>query len=116
MNRLAITKWAASLPPVAKYVIKFLILFLSLYLIELFAFCLLLPETGLGLVFGILWAGMLAGLILCLPKLAGRITFGIVYFLILIWVLAQGGYYRVFGKMLWLSSIIFAADTGKSFR
>jgi len=110
VNVSAMKKQAASLPPAIKNIVKFLVLFIPLYLIEILALCLLQPETGLGLVFGVLWAGMLAGFILCLPKLAGRITFGILYYLILVWVLAQGGYFRVFDKMLWLSSIIYAGE------
>ena len=110
MNRSAITKWAASLPPVIRYIRHFLMFFVPLFLIELLCLSLLRPETALGLGFGALWAGMLAGFILCLPRLAGRIVFGILYFVMLLWSLAQAGYYLVFGKMMWVSTIALAGE------
>lgn len=110
MNRLSFTKWAASLPPAAKYILHFLLLFVPFFLIELLCFSLLRPEFALGLGFSALWAGMLAGFILCLPRLAGRIVFGIFYFLMLLWSLAQAGYYLVFGKMMWVSTIALAGE------
>ena len=110
MNRQTVKQWASSLPPVSQYLLQFFILFAALFLIELLCFCLLQPTSLLGLCFGVLWAGMLAGFILCLPKLAGRIAFGILYFVMLLWGLAQAGYYLVFGKMMWLSTITLAGE------
>ena len=114
MNRLSFSKWAASLPPVLKYFVDFFVLFGAFILIELVCFCLLLPEYATGLGFGALWAAMLAGFILCLPRLAGRIVFGILYFPLLLWSLAQAGYFLVFNKMMWLSAILYA-DEGTAF-
>ena len=110
MNKQTIKQWAASLPPVVQYFLQFFILFTALFLIELLCFCLLLPDSLLGLGFGALWAGMLAGFILCLPGKAGRIAFGILYFAVLLWGLAQAGYYLVFDKMMWLSTIAYAGE------
>ncbi len=110
MNKRTAAQWAASLPPVVKFLLQFFILFTAFFLIELLCFCLLQPEYLLGLSFGALWAGMLACLILCLPRRFGRILFGIVYFVMLLWALAQAGYYLVFDKMMWLSTIAYAGE------
>lgn len=93
-----------------RYIFSFLFLFAAFFLVEVVAFLLLKPEDVTGLNFGLLWAGMLAGIILCLPRLAGRITFGILYFVMLLWTLAQAGYYQVFDKMMWLSTIGYAGE------
>ena len=84
--------------PVFKYIFSFLLMFSAFFLVEVVIFLLLMPADITGLNFGLLWAGMLAGIILCLPRLAGRITFGILYFVMLLWGLAQAGYYQVFDK------------------
>ena len=96
--------------PIWKYLIGFLMLFASFYLVELLAFALLKPVDYCGLFFGAMWSAMLAGFILCLPRKAARILFGILYYFILLWMLAQAGYYRVFGKMMWLSTIGYAGE------
>jgi len=87
-----------------------LALFFSFFLIELLAFTLLHPIGATGLIFGALWALMLACFILCLPRKAGRIVYGILYFFMLIWTLAQAGYYQVFDKMMWLSTVAYAGE------
>lgn len=105
-----LTGWAASLPPAIQYILRFLTLFVPFFLIELLCFDLLRAVTVQGFGFGALWAGLLAGLILCLPRLAGRIAFGIFYFAMLLWSLAQAGYYSVFGKLMWVSTIALAGE------
>jgi len=96
--------------PVLKYLVGFLMLFASFFLIELLAFILLKPIDFCGLSFGALWSAMLTCLILCLPRKAARILFGILYYFMLLWTLAQAGYYQVFDKMMWLSTIGYAGE------
>lgn len=100
----------AALPPYMLNLLGFFILFAAFFLIELFAFLLLKPATAIGLGFGALWAGMLAGTILFLPRKAGRIVFAILYYVFLLWTLAQAGYYQVFDKMMWLSTVAYAGE------
>ena len=110
MNKQTIRHWAASLPPVVRHILSFFTLFIAFFLIELLCFCLLQPGIGTGLHFGALWAGFLACIVLFLPRKAGRITFGILYIVCLLWTLAQAGYYQVFNKMMWVSTIAYAGE------
>lgn len=110
MNRRFFAQWASSLPPAVLYILQFFAVFGAFYLIELLCFCLLRPQGAMGLGFGALWAAMLAGIVLFLPRKAGRIVFGILYFTMLLWALAQAGYYLVFNKMMWLSTIAYAGE------
>ena len=80
------------------------------FLVELLSFLLLKPNATTGLIFGGLWSGLLAGAVLCFPRKAGRIIFGILYYSILLWTLAQAGYYQVFDKMMWFSTIGYAGE------
>ena len=92
------------------YPVGVLVLFISFYLIELQAFFLLKPTDRYGLAFGAVWSLMLSCFILCLPRKSGRILYGILYFFMLLWTLAQAGYYQVFDKMMWLSTIGYAGE------
>lgn len=89
---------------------RILTLSCSYFLIEGFACLLLTPGEYSGLGFGVAWALMIAGLILILPRKAGRIAFGISYYFFLLWTLAQTAYYSIFGKMMWLSDIFYAGE------
>ena len=87
------------------------LLFTGLYfLIEVLGVLVLKPQEYTGLLFGIAWSFLLGTVTVLLPKLAGRIFFGVTYFFALLWTLAQTGYYSVFGKMMWLSTIGFAGE------
>lgn len=68
------------------------------------------PEELWGLAFCAFWAAFLSGFWLILPRLAGRILFGITYFFMLIWTLAQTAYYSVFSRVMWLSDIVYAGE------
>ena len=96
--------------PIWEYFTDFLMLFGAFFLVEFLAFLLLKPESSTGLSFGALWSVMLTGVILCFPRKAGRIIFGIVYYFILLWTLAQAGYHQVFDKMMWFSTIGYAGE------
>lgn len=87
-----------------------ILIFASFFLVELFATLVLMPPDRMGLVFGALWALLLTALISLLPKRAGRITYGICYYAVLIWTLAQTGYCQLFEKLMWLSDILFALE------
>lgn len=89
---------------------KLMVLTAAYLLIELLAAVLLLPETAAGFGFAACWALIFASISLILPGLAGRIFFGVTYYFYLLWTLAQTGYYRVFGRMMWLGDIFFAGE------
>lgn len=98
------------LPPFVRFVLDFLLIALLYFLVEVLAYQLLGSPEWTGLAFGGFWSLLLASLVLILPRKAGRIVFGISYFIILLWALAQAGYYAVFQKMMWLSTIQYAGE------
>ncbi len=89
---------------------------LAFGLVELFAFAFLKEEGPLTrdntwpLVFGLLWTGLLTGIVLVLPGLASRIAFGMLYFLSTVYAVVQTGYFLIFGEMLWLSDFRYASE------
>lgn len=93
------------------YLISFFAIFAPFFAIELVLLAMLGASTLYSLAFGFLWSTLLAGLILFLPRLAGRITFGIAYFGLLLWALAQSGYYTVLGSMMWVSTTTLAKES-----
>ena len=95
---------------IVKYTLGFLMLTAAFYAVELFTNSMLQPSDDLALRFGILWAMLLAALIYAIPKFIGRIVFGVVYFLMVLWTLAQVAYFRVFGKLMWFSTVFFAGE------
>lgn len=82
----------------------------SFFLIELLSFILLSPSTVLPVLFGFFWSLLLAGFVLLFPRKLSRVVFGISFFTSLLWTLAQAGYYHVFGKMMWLSTLLYAGE------
>ena len=92
------------------YPIGFFILYIAFFLVECAGFLLLKPEGYTSLAFGALWSLLLTCVIFCLPRLVGRILFGVLYFFMLLWTLAQVGYSLVFDKMMWLSTIGYAGE------
>lgn len=105
---------------------------LSFFLIELFA-CIFLQTVGDGkafhfflnngytarelnqvdlwpLAFGLVWAVLLTGVICLLPRRGGRIAYGILYYLFLIYAIAQTGYYLLFREMMWISDFRYASE------
>lgn len=110
MNMRPISPQPDSPLPFWKYLLGFVTVFLSFFLIELLAFILLKPVGLTGLAFGSLWAVLLACFVLLFPRKAARIIYGVLYFVLLLWALAQAGYYQVFDKMMWLSTIGYAGE------
>ena len=96
--------------------IWFLLIPLSFFLIEVFGVEFLITEEELDgqghwpLIFGALWAMILSGIVSILPGAAGRIAYGITYFLSLIYVGGQTGYFQMFGEMMWLSEFRYASE------
>ena len=88
-----------------------LLLFAAAYLlIELLAALILQPQTLAPFAFAACWAVGLAAIALLLPRISGRIFFGITYYFFLLWTLAQTGYCRMFHRMMWLTDIFYAGE------
>ncbi|HIT33366.1 MAG TPA: LTA synthase family protein [Candidatus Faecousia intestinigallinarum] len=91
----------------------------SFFLVEVFAFCFLsLGQTGEGetgmsfwpLLFGLVWAVLLTGVVMLLPGLARRIAYGAAYFLGVVYAGVQTGYFLMFREMVWLSDFRYASE------
>ncbi len=94
----------------AKAIVRILLLTAAYFLVEALAALLLGAETLNGLLFGLLWALLLASVCLLLPRLGGRILFGITYYAAALWMLAQSAYYSVFGRMMWMTDVGYAGE------
>ena len=95
----------------------FLFIPLSFFLIEGFAFFFLSLNTGefqlsqlWPLAFGILWAVILSGFVRLLPVKAGKIVYGILYFIAAVYAAVETGYYYLFSEMMWLSDFRYASE------
>ena len=79
-------KFEKTAAPAARKALPFPLIPAAFFLVEVFAFFVLSSGSGLArlwpLVFGALWAGGLSCLIRLLPVRAGRIVFGLLYFLL----------------------------------
>ncbi len=96
--------------PFTYYLIGFFAVFAPFFAIELVLLSMVGASTLYGLAFGFLWAVLFAGIVLFLPRLAGRIVFGILYFPLLLWALAQSGYYMTLGNLMWVSTTQLAKE------
>ena len=97
--------------------IHFLFLPLSLFLVEVFAFLFLSLNTEefrlaqlWPLAFGALWAAILSGFVRLFPAKAGRVVYGILYFVAAIYAAVQTGYFYLFSEMMWLSDFRYASE------
>ena len=66
--------------------------------------------TPWPLAFGALWAILLTGLIRAMPRKAGRIVYGITYFLFAAYTVVQTGYFHLFGSMMWVSEFLYVSE------
>ena len=85
---------------------------LAFALVELFGFY-FLGDSGTQpwpLAFGALWAVCLTGFVRVLPRKAGRVAFGILYFLAVAYTAVQTGYYILFREMMWISDFRYASE------
>ncbi len=96
--------------PITYYFVGFFAIFAAFFAIELVVLSMLGADSFTGLAFGFLWSALFAGIVLCLPRLAGRIVFGILYFPLLLWALAQTGYYLTLGNLMWVSTTTLAKE------
>ena len=89
----------------------------SYFLVELFALCFLSGQSisWWPLAFGALWACGLTGIVRALPRTAGRIVYGISYFLFTIYSAIQTGYYLLFSQMMWISDFRYASEGSEFF-
>ena len=97
--------------------IHFLFLPLSFFLVEVFAFLFLSLNTEefrlaqlWPLAFGALWAAILSGFVRLFPAKAGRVVYGILYFVAAIYAAVQTGYFYLFSEMMWLSDFRYASE------
>lgn len=81
-------------------------------LVELYGFAFLYDQSDRlwPLAFGALWTVFLAGFVRVLPRKAGRVTCGILYFLAVGYTAAQTGYYILFREMMWISDFRYASE------
>ena len=96
--------------PVLQFILKLLPIAGCYLLAECCTYLLFRPSTLFGLAFGAFWALLLGSIALLLPRLWGRIFFGITFFPVALWAIAQSGYYQVFHKMMWLSTMFLAGE------
>lgn len=89
---------------------RVLLMATSYFLVEVFGALILKPENPFVLGFGFLWAWLFTAVALALPRLGGRIFYGLTYFFYAIWTLAQTGYDQLFHKLMWLSDIFYAQE------
>lgn len=97
--------------------IHFLFLPLSFFLVEVFAFLFLSLNTEefrlaqlWPLAFGALWAAILSSFVRLFPAKAGRVVYGILYFVAAIYAAVQTGYFYLFSEMMWLSDFRYASE------
>ncbi|MGM9550207.1 MAG: LTA synthase family protein [Faecousia sp.] len=90
---------------------------LSFFLTEVFAFFFLslnTEEFALSqlwpLAFGALWAAILGGFVRLFPVKAGRVVYGILYFVTAVYAAVETGYYILFSEMMWLSDFRYASE------
>ncbi len=83
---------------------------LSYFLVECLAAWLLQGGHWMIFAFGLLWSGLLTAIVWSLPRLVGRIVYAVSYYGILLWTLAQTGYYQLFGELLWITDALFAGE------
>ena len=82
----------------------------SFFVLEVFSYFFLGRESEWPLRFGLYWAILLTGLIRLLPGKAGRIAYGVIYFLFYAYAVAQTGYYILFREMMWISDFRYASE------
>ena len=97
--------------------IPFFAIPVSYFLVEVFALCFLSGQSisWWPLAFGGLWACAMTGIVMALPRIAGRIVYGITYFLFAIYSAIQTGYYLLFSQMMWISDFRYASEGSEFF-
>lgn len=100
-----------------KWTMPFWLIPVAFFLIEGYAFLFLMDEAidWWPLAFGVLWAGILTGIVFLLPRKIGRVLFGVCYGVFLAYTTAQTGYYILFRQMLWVSEFRYASEGSEFF-
>ncbi len=100
-----------------KWVMPFWVIPAAFLLIEGYAFLFLRNEAidWWPLAFGVLWAGILSGIVFLVPRKIGRVLFGVFYGGFLGYTAAQTGYYILFRQMLWVSEFRYASEGSEFF-
>lgn len=111
MTKAAISnRRSEKLASAGKGALRLCVLAATYYLVEGFAAMLLRPDDLMGFWFGALWSFLLAAVAMMLPRLGGRIFFGVTYFAFVGWTLAQTGYDCVFGNIMWITDSFYASE------
>ena len=100
----------ANLPAWALFLFGTLTLTAAYFSVEIVIALFLHTQTPLTFVFGLLWSLIFASVAMLLPRKGGRIFFGITFFLLAGWGMAQIAYHDTFHKMMWFSSAMYAGE------
>ena len=103
-----IKKWMSNDP--IRMVICIAWLMASFMGIEVFMRHYIGADLQYPLKFTAVWSVLLTAGILLFPRIAARILYGAIYFIMMIYGIAQAGYYLIFGKMMWLKDIGYASE------
>lgn len=87
----------------------FLIPWLSFLMPELVLY-LFTDVSAYALAFSAIWAGILAGFLFLLPQKPARILFVLLYYFSAVLAAVQAGYFRIFGKFMWLNDLRYLRD------
>lgn len=60
--------------------------------------------------FSAVWSVLLTAFVLLFSRWGAKLAFGVLYFVCMIYAIAQSGYYLIFGKMMWLTDIGYASE------
>lgn len=94
------------------YLFGFAWALLSYYGVEIYAHRYLCAAAETPLTFGFAWALLLAAVVYLLPRRAGKLVYGLTYFPFACYAVGQCGYYAIFGRMMWLTDILYASEGG----
>lgn len=78
--------------------------------IEVFLRHYVCDELIYPLLFSAVWAVLLTAVVLLFPPRGGRVVYGLIYYVMMVYAVAQAGYYQIFGKMMWLTDIRYAGE------
>lgn len=90
--------------------IALLIPWLAFFLADVFVYAFTDVTGWCSLAFSAVWAGVLAGILFLLPRLAARIVFVIAYYCAAAYAIIQAGYFQIFGKLMWLKDLLYLRD------
>ena len=97
---------------IKRWTMPWWVIFAVFALVELYGFLFLYDpvDKPWPLAFGALWAVFLTGFVRVLPRKAGKVAFGILYFVAVGYTAVQTGYYILFREMMWISDFRYASE------